>query len=71
MDGMRDGDLTADGSPADAGGADAGADAADAAELISRLRVIESQPLPDRAAAYAAVRDELAGALDAGPATSA
>lgn len=50
-----------------------GVDRQDAAddELISRLRVIESQPLAERAAAYAAVHDELARRLDAGPATPA
>jgi hypothetical protein len=37
-------------------------------ELISRLRVIESQPLAERAAAYAALHDELAHDLEAGPA---
>lgn len=38
-----------------------------ATELISRLRVIESQPLADRAAAYGALHDELARRLEAGP----
>jgi len=38
-------------------------------ELISRLRVIEGQPLPERADAYAALHDELARELDRGPAT--
>ena len=37
-------------------------------ELISRLRVIEGQPLAERAAAYAALHDELAHDLEAGPA---
>ena len=37
-------------------------------ELISRLRVIEGQPLPERADAYAALHDELARELDSGPA---
>lgn len=36
-------------------------------ELISRLRVIESQPLADRAEAYAALHDELARRLESGP----
>jgi len=36
-------------------------------ELISRLRVIESQPLSERAAAYAALHDELARTLESGP----
>lgn len=37
-------------------------------ELISRLRVIEGQPLAERAAAYAALHDELARRLEADPA---
>lgn len=37
-------------------------------ELISRLRVIESQPLAERADAYAQLHDGLARELDAGPA---
>lgn len=36
-------------------------------ELISRLRVIEEQPLDTRADAYAAVHDELARRLESGP----
>ena len=44
------------------------ADEQDDLELISRLRVIESQPLSERAAAYAAVHDELARTLESGPA---
>jgi hypothetical protein len=36
-------------------------------ELISRLRVIEGQPLSERAAAYTALHDELAHDLEAGP----
>jgi len=36
-------------------------------ELISRLRVIEGQPLAERAEAYAQVHDALARELDAGP----
>lgn len=38
----------------------------DEAELISRLRVIEGQPLAERAAAYAAVHDELSRMLESG-----
>ncbi len=38
-------------------------------ELISRLRVIEGQPLAERADAYAALHEELARVLDSGPAT--
>jgi len=42
---------------------------ADAAEeLIPRLRIIEEQPLSDRAAAYAALHDELARHLESGSA---
>ncbi|MEQ6898710.1 hypothetical protein [Microbacterium sp. KR10-403] len=37
-------------------------------ELISRLRVIEEQPLSERADAYAQLHDALARELDAGPA---
>ena len=36
-------------------------------ELIPRLRIIEQQPLPDRAPAYAALHDELARHLESGP----
>lgn len=36
-------------------------------ELMSRLRVIEEQPLSARADAYAAVHDELATRLESGP----
>jgi hypothetical protein len=36
-------------------------------ELISRLRVIEEQPLAERADAYAALHDELARRLESGP----
>ncbi|MDL9981470.1 hypothetical protein [Microbacterium candidum] len=36
-------------------------------ELISRLRVIESQPLAERASAYAALHEELAHTLESGP----
>jgi hypothetical protein len=43
-------------------------DEQDDLELISRLRVIESQPLSERAAAYAALHDELAHTLESGPA---
>lgn len=39
-------------------------------ELISRLRVIEEQPLAERAAAYASLHDELARSLESGPAGS-
>ncbi|HKT56045.1 MAG TPA: hypothetical protein VJR25_04670 [Microbacterium sp.] len=36
-------------------------------ELIPRLRVIEQQPLSERATAYAALHDELARHLESGP----
>jgi len=36
-------------------------------ELLSRLRVIEEQPLATRANAYAALHDELAQRLESGP----
>ncbi|MFJ6652752.1 hypothetical protein ACIQLJ_08155 [Microbacterium sp. NPDC091313] len=39
-------------------------------ELISRLRVIEEQPLSERAEAYAALHDELARRLESGPTDS-
>lgn len=35
--------------------------------LVSRVRIIESQPLADRAAAYASLHDELARRLDQTP----
>ena len=38
------------------------------AELVSRLRVIEEQPLAARAAAYASVHEELARRLESAPA---
>jgi hypothetical protein len=37
-------------------------------ELISRLRVIESQPLTDRADAYGAIHEELVRRLESGSA---
>ncbi|WP_200948725.1 hypothetical protein [Microbacterium sp. Root61] len=36
-------------------------------ELLSRLRVIEEQPLSTRANAYASLHDELAQRLESGP----
>lgn len=65
---MRDGEATAD---RDAGHPPADGAHTDDGELISRLRVIESQPLAARAAAYAALREDLARRLDAEPATPA
>ncbi len=40
-------------------------------DLLSTLEVIEDQPLAERAAAYAAVHDELARRLESGPTDSA
>ncbi|MFS0733329.1 hypothetical protein ABC304_15195 [Microbacterium sp. 1P10UB] len=39
----------------------------EARELVSRLRVIEEQPLAARADAYAALHDELAQRLESAP----
>lgn len=36
-------------------------------DLLSALEVIEGQPLSERAAAYAALHDELARRLESGP----
>ena len=36
-------------------------------ELVSRLRVIESQPLAARADAYAALHEQLSARLESGP----
>lgn len=36
-------------------------------DLLSTLEVIEGQPLSERAAAYAALHDELARRLESGP----
>lgn len=36
-------------------------------DLLSTLEVIEGQPLDERAAAYAALHDELARRLESGP----
>jgi len=36
-------------------------------DLLSALEVIEGQPLGERAAAYAALHDELARRLESGP----
>jgi hypothetical protein len=40
-------------------------------DLLSRLEVIEAQPLATRAEAYDALHDTLARRLEAGPAASA
>jgi len=39
-------------------------------ELLSRLRLIEDQPLAERAAAFAIVHDELQASLERGDAHS-
>jgi len=39
-------------------------------ELLSRLRLIEDQPLAERAAAFASVHDELQASLERGDAHS-
>jgi hypothetical protein len=39
-------------------------------ELLSRLRLIEDQPLAERAAAFASVHDELQSSLERGDAHS-
>lgn len=44
---------------------------ADSSALLSRLRVIEDQPLGDRAAALAHVHDELRARLESGDAPRA
>lgn len=54
----------------DSGLRDGDADSANS-ELISRLRIIESQPLSERSGAYAALHDELARRLESGPADRA
>lgn len=36
-------------------------------DLLSTIEVIEGQPLSERAAAYAAIHDELARRLESGP----
>lgn len=50
--------------------ADQPRDPAPTQELIGRLREIESQPLAERASEYAALHDELARRLEAGPVDS-
>lgn len=42
----------------------------DHTDLVSRLEVIEAQPLASRAAAYEALHDELARTLESGPSAS-
>lgn len=43
----------------------------DGTDLLDRISVIASQPLPKRAAAYSAIHDELARALNSVSASSA
>ncbi|QIG41025.1 hypothetical protein G5T42_17390 [Microbacterium sp. 4R-513] len=40
------------------------------ADLVSRLEVIEAQPLPTRAAAYESLAESLSRQLDSGPTAS-
>lgn len=47
------------------------ADAVDTDALLSRLRVIEDQPLEQRAAAFGQVHDELRARLEGGDARAA
>lgn len=42
----------------------------DHTDLVSRLEVIEAQPLASRAVAYEAVHDEMARTLESGPTAS-
>lgn len=57
------GNSGADNSGADKRGAD---NSDDSRALVSRLRVIEDQPLESRAAAFAQVHDELQSVLEGG-----
>ena len=57
--------LTRSGGPYDNGMSDS-ARPDDGDELISRVRIIEEQPLTGRAEAYAALHDELARRLESG-----
>ncbi|MFT2693315.1 hypothetical protein [Clavibacter zhangzhiyongii] len=61
----------------DAGGPAPGADGAASdddrdvgAELVSRLQVLEEQPLGERAAAFASLHDELRARLEGGDGAS-
>jgi len=47
---------------------DSGDGGTDSSALLSRLRVIEDQPLESRAAAFAQVHDELQSVLEGGDA---
>jgi hypothetical protein len=51
-------------------GPSAGADEFDSNSLLSRLRVIEDQPLESRAAAFAQVHDQLQRRLEGGDSTA-
>jgi len=57
---MSDAETTASGA------ASAGADASETDALLSRLRLIEDQPLESRAAAFAQLHDELQTRLEGG-----
>jgi hypothetical protein len=59
---------------AEAGEAEAGGTAPDDIErdaLLSRLRIIEDQPLETRAASFAQIHEELQSRLESGDAVSA
>ncbi len=56
-----------DPAPSDTGGVERPVELDEAPELLSRLRVIESQPLAARADAYAALHEQLAARLESGP----
>jgi hypothetical protein len=58
----------ADGAAADADGTAPDADVAE--ELVSRLELIEGQPLGERAASFALLHDELRARLEGGDGAS-
>jgi hypothetical protein len=60
----------ADGTVTGASGAAPDDDRDVAAELVSRLQVIEEQPLDERAAAFASLHDELRARLEGGDGAS-
>jgi hypothetical protein len=63
---MTDGASIDDRLAASSGGLD-GAEPSAGDELLSRLRVIEEQPLAARADAYAALHEQLSARLESGP----
>lgn len=56
-----------EGASTDDGAQTSGSSADSDHELVSRLRVIESQPLAARADAYAALHEQLSARLESGP----